>query len=107
MPLGVQLRNENKYEEMIDIMLHLHKYVPSKTIDQTLTVGESEHTVRDEHLYPLLFGGDQLSVARYRGSKSIRRCSTTPTKRLEGMFPVVEDWHTEVVVLKVICHIAY
>jgi len=79
-------------------MLHLHKYVPSKTIDQTLTVGESEHTVRDEHLYPLLFG-DQLSVAWYRGSKSIRRCSTTPMKRLEGMFPVVEDWHTEVVVL--------
>jgi len=70
-PLGVQLKNEKKYEEMIDIMLHLHKYVPSRIVNQTLTVGEPEHTVRDEHLYTLLFGGDQLSVARYRGSKSI------------------------------------
>jgi len=41
-------------------------------------------------------------VARYRGSKAIRHCFTTPTKRLEGMIPVVEDWHTEVVILKVI-----
>jgi len=27
-PLGVKLENEMKYEEMIDIMLDLHCYVP-------------------------------------------------------------------------------
>lgn len=42
-----------------------------------------------------------MSVSRYRGSVTIRHNSTTPTKRLEGLFAVAEDWHAEVVLLKV------
>ena len=71
--------------------------MPSKSISQTVLVSETEHTIEDEHLYPLLFGGDQLSVVQYRG----RHCSTNSVERLEGLSPVVEDWHAEVIVLKV------
>ena len=97
----MQLKNETKYEDMIDIMLNLHKYVPSKSVSKAVQVEESEHTIEEKQLYPLLFGGDQLSVARYRGRKTIRRSSTNSVERLEGLWPIVEDWHTEVVVLKV------
>lgn len=95
------MKNETKYEEMIEVMVDLHKYVPSKSVSQTCLVDNTEHIIEDKYLYPLLFGGDQLSVSRYRGSKSIRRCSTNSVEKLEGLCPVAEDWHTEVTVLKV------
>lgn len=57
--------------------------------------------MKEEKVYPILFGGDQLSASRYRGSILIRKNSTTPSKRLEGLIPVAEDWHTEVILLKV------
>ena len=90
-----------KYEDMIEIMLNLHKYVPSRNVTKTVTVNGLEHIIEDKKMYPLLFGGDQLSVARYRGSKTIRKCSSNSVQRLEGLLPVTEDWHTEVTVLKV------
>ena len=83
-------------------MLHLHKYVPVKKTTSTVIVDDVEHAMDKEKLYPIGLGGDQLSVARYRGSKVIRRNSTTPTKQLEGLFSIAEDWHTEVILLKVL-----
>jgi L1 cell adhesion molecule like protein len=97
------MKNENKYEDMIDIMSSLHKYVPSKVKTDPITLNNTTHNVIDEQLYPICFGGDQLSVARYRGSQLIRSNSTTPSNRLEGLIPVAEDWHTAVVLLKVSC----
>lgn len=97
----MQLKNEMKYDDMIEVMLNLHKYVPSRNITKCATVNGSEHILEDKKMYPVLFGGDQLSVARYRGSKTIRRSSSNSVERLEGLFPVAEDWHTEVTVLKV------
>ena len=79
---------------MIDIMSYLHKYVPC-------TLEIQDQCSSKEKLYPLCFGGDQLSVARYRGSRLIRSNSTTPTQRLEGLVGVSEDWHAEVTLLKV------
>ena len=29
-PLGVVLKSENKYEDMVHIMDHMHKYVPTE-----------------------------------------------------------------------------
>ena len=86
---------------MIDIMVEFHKYVPVKQSSSTVMVNNVEHTMMKERLYPICLGGDQLSVARYRGSIAIRQNSTTPSKRLEGLIPVAEDWHTEVALLKV------
>ena len=46
---------------MIEVMVDLHKYVPSKSVSQTCIVDNTEHTIEDKCLYPLLFGGDQFS----------------------------------------------
>lgn len=50
---------------MIDIMQEMHKYVPTKKSTISVAVNDTEdvHAVEEESLYPLLFGGDQLSVA--------------------------------------------
>lgn len=50
----------------------------------------------------VLLGGDQLTVQRATGSKKERNNEDRGIDRLEGLIPVVEDWHTKVVVLKVI-----
>ncbi len=46
----------------------------------------------------ILFGGDQLTVARMRGTHATEE---TAVKRLQGNLPVVEDWHTRMTFLKV------
>ena len=49
----------------------------------------------------LLIGGDQMTAARTRGSKRIRSNSLRGKERLEGLVPVVEDWHAKVCLLGV------
>ena len=85
---------------MVNIMTHAHKYVPHKTI---ITEENSDETMAEEesHLHRILFGGDQLTVARANGAKKTRKNSTSPCKRLEGLIPCIEDWHAKVVFLEV------
>ena len=40
-----------------------------------------------------LVGGDQLTVARIRGTQKIRGNSETSEQRFDGLLPVVVDWH--------------
>ena len=80
-------------------MGHLHQYVPMSLSSGNATVPHSD--VTEEHLHPLLFGGDQLTAARARVSLLIRRNSTKPSTCFEGLIPVCEDWHTKVVFLRV------
>ena len=35
-PLGVLIKNENKYEDMISIMEHNHQYVPTTTTNMEI-----------------------------------------------------------------------
>lgn len=42
-----------------------------------------------------------MTAARARGSQRIRSNSETGRARLEGLQPVVEDWHAKVVLLGV------
>lgn len=95
------MKNEAKYDEMIDIMMSLHKYVPSIQAAQLSFINEKEHFCNKDFLYPLFLGGDQMSAARYRGSAVIQSQSTTAIKRLEGPVVVNEDWHSQVTLLKV------
>jgi len=55
-----------------------------------------------DHFQHILFGGDQLTVARARGAQGILSNSHTGFDRLEGLVPVVEDWHAKVCILEVI-----
>lgn len=103
MPLGVLQRNENKMEDMCDIMDKLHEYVPSKPVTESFTLfpGEPDVEIDNELFHQILLGGDQLTVARARGSIAARQDHITRRERLEGLFPVVEDWHTKQCLLKV------
>ena len=75
---------------MVEILGHLHpREINIPSISETVLEQKAE--VRQ-----LLFGGDQLTVA------SAMCNATTTTKRLEGIIPVVEDWHAEVSILDVI-----
>ena len=46
-------------------------------------------------VHPLCMGGDQLTAARMRGARKSKVYEATVTKRLEGLVPVADDWHTK------------
>ena len=48
-PLGVLTKSEQKGDDMIDILMHIHKYVPQK---------------RDGDFAQIFLGGDQLTRER-------------------------------------------
>lgn len=41
-PLGVILKNENKGDEMVDILLHLQQYTPAVECKKEVVVGTGE-----------------------------------------------------------------
>lgn len=63
---------------MIDIMTHIHKYVPRKP---------------NGDLIPIFFGGDQLTRERAGGAEDARLQAPDSASRLQGVKPKVEDWH--------------
>ena len=85
-PLGVILKNETARSEMIEIEESLQKYVP----------------VQGDKIHRLLFRGDQLTVCRARSCAELRINSDDVFGRLETFIPIAEDWHTFLVILKVI-----
>ena len=90
---------------MVDIMSHINQYVPFKSVNTQVNVpstGESV-TLAKVYMEKLLFGGDQLTVARARGAKKTRMNSTSAEKRFDGIIPCVENWHTKPVLLEVNC----
>ena len=109
-PLGVLLKNEKKHSDMIDILECAHKYIPTQTTEETLKVPveadgeeneEDDIVLKIDEFHYLLYGGDQLTVERMRGAKNIRSNLCRGKERLEGIQPVIEDWHAKVVLLKV------
>ncbi|XP_019863233.1 PREDICTED: uncharacterized protein LOC109592137, partial [Amphimedon queenslandica] len=92
--LGIYLHSERSYDEFLQILDKLEKYIPKKIVEHDGLMREVHHQV--------LLGGDQMTAARARGSKMIRMNSTTDSKRLTGLLPVSEDWHTKVILLEII-----
>ena len=103
---------------------HLHQYVPATSVEVQVPVEGQETssvTTTDDTFHHILFGksgrvyscmsiyaynliftgGDQMTVARIRGSKGVVSNSQSGTGRLEGLVPVVEDWHTKMCLLEV------
>ena len=95
---------------MCEIMDKVHDYVPAKHVMETYDLfDDDEHIQIDEEIFhQILFGGDQLTVVRARSSQAVRADHSTRGQictrrdRLEGLLPVVEDWHTKQCLLKVI-----
>ena len=102
MPLGVLPYNETAYEDMIQILTHAQKYVPSKTVERNLVLPNKDTiSYEEEHYAVTIIGGDQLTVARARGAQRIRSNSTKSEDRLDGLLPVTEDWHAKMCLLQV------
>ena len=84
-PLGVELRNENKLDEMTKFLDTMYKYVPSvvRKSNATLPNGDT-YEKTDFAAWDTLIGGDQLTVARIRGAISIRAGHDSPVDQLCG-----------------------
>ena len=89
------LHNEIYLPEMCEILVlgSLQEYVPSRVVNSTLDVGDKSLCLKNVDFLPIFMGGDQLTVARARGAKSLRSSHDNAKNRLEGLLPVVEDWH--------------
>ena len=86
------LKNENKTEEMVEILEELHKqYVPIS--------GSTKETKSVKIVEKVLFGGDQLTEER---AKNGRSDGDSEYERLEGLIPKVEDWHTKRILYQVL-----
>ena len=84
-------------------MSSVQKYVPVVNFTKNVLVPSLGKTVPllSALIHPILFSGDQKTVARARGAQKATCNATTPLRRLEGLTPVVADWHTKVTLLKV------
>ena len=107
MPLGVLLKNENILTDMVDILDALHKYVPGSINSQTIDVdipggrGIKSVDVQVHHFTHILISGDQLTAARIRSSQRVLSNSESKDEGLEGLIPVIDDWHTKMCFMKV------
>lgn len=88
---------------MVDIMLHLHQYVPLiQTTKQVHIPGIAEEVdVCQAALHRIFLGGDQLTAARARAAIKTRINSLTCATRLDGLIPCAEDWHAKLNLLDV------
>ena len=96
-------KNENKGDEMVDIMSHLHQYVPAVeyTKDFVITGINVVHvaTLKQATMHSILLRGDQLTASRARGARKARVNSDSPLSRFEGLIPCAEDWHAKMYIL--------
>ena len=77
-PLGVLTKSEQKGDDMIDILMHIHKYVPQKS---------------DGDFAQIFLGGDQLTRERAGSAVDARLQALDPLIQLKGVIPKIEDWH--------------
>ena len=51
--------------------------------------------------HPIPVGDSQLTAAKGRGAEGAEGIALTPTSRLEGLAPMVEDWDSKVTLLTI------
>ena len=49
-------------------------------------------------IHKIVFGGDQLTKVRTVSAIKIKSNGETPSARLEGFKPTVEDWHAALLI---------
>ena len=81
----------------------MQQYIPVKEFTREVFIPSLGKSISEEqaHLTKTLFGGDQLTAARAQGAILAMANASSPLKRLQGMIPVIEDWHAQVVLLEV------
>ena len=87
---------------MCQIMDILHKYVPTVTTNEIITLPNGEtYSSEDDSMFELLARGDQLTVTRMRSATGIRRSHDKKKDKLNGLIPVIEDWHSRMTLMQV------
>jgi hypothetical protein len=71
------MKNEQKTDEMIEILEHLQRYCPRAEF----------------HNSPIAVVGDQLTCERIRAAKRARVQQETPEERFEQIIETPADWH--------------
>ena len=76
------MKNENKSDEMVDILSRLHNYIPviSENLTVHVPVVDETEIIRSESLHFLLLGDDQLTseqVRRAQFAKELTKCNRT------------------------------
>lgn len=100
--MGVLLHNENKLDEMSKILGHFMKFVPMLPKEGELSLPNGgKLSFDDTEFFKLLFGGDQLTAVRMRGTQALRVTQDRAVDRLQGLIPVAEDWHTRMALVDV------
>ena len=67
--MGVLLLNENKLDEMNQILEHLMKFVPTIHKQKVVSVPGGSVEIDDTRFSKVLLGGDQLTVAWIEGPR--------------------------------------
>ena len=97
------LHDENKLDEMGKILSHYMTLVPTMVLEQELSLPNGAVVdIDNTQFFPILFGGDQLTVARMRGTQALRDTHDNPVDRLQGVVTVIEDWHARMALMKVL-----
>lgn len=86
---------------MSKLLEHFHQYVPTLAAEGCHKLPDGDFNFDDTRFFPVLLGGDQLTVARARAAQALRMSHNTPQDRLEGIIPVVEDWHARMTLMRV------
>ena len=76
---------------MIDILQFVDGYVPGNNEDSS----ESKPV-------KVLSGGDYLTFERHKEAQSAMQDGRTPSSRLEGLIPKIEDFHVQMEWLQVL-----
>ena len=83
--MGVLSKEETKTSDMVDILSSYHDYVPCRDGKPITTI-----------LY-----GDGLSCVHVRDAQSEAVDVTDSQKRLDGLYPTVQEWHKHCLLLEV------
>ena len=101
MPLGIYLKNEAELSDMCQIMDKLSQCVPVQKEEAQIQVDDERYTHDRSKVIQIVFFGDQLTVARARGSIALRALHDTTIDQLKGLVPTVADWHSRQCLLQV------
>ena len=96
------MHDENKLDEMGKILDYYMKLVPALRCEQHVSLPNGGVIDTDNtQFFSILFGGDQLTVARIRSTQALRDTHDSAVDCCEGIISVIEDWHSRMTLMKV------
>ena len=90
--MGVLMKNEQYNDQMVTICEYFHQHVPRHDPNE-------EHSTQKP--IKVLSGGDYLTFERHKSAQSSMANNRTPSSRLEGLVPKMEEFHNQAELLKV------